>query len=523
MLDVGSTWDVSQRGIDDPADPAVIGGQGTNAWIAWEDNRNRPTEADEEIYVRPFTFTSFPSPASLISSASGPPQLRGSPLPVGDLAAWSQEGGEMAGGLVVASKSGRSWWFPASPAPVDPHPDRRRRVGAFTAVPTGIGQYAILWRNGYGILEGARLIHGSTFESLGAVTVNGPLAGAICLSSVPEHRSLQAGQLVNYRPPTAAILTDVGTGGVNCYMMILRAEGNLEPVGIGFLPLPANSPQPSVWGIKLVASGSQIGIAVWLEDPAHGGGPAGRLWLRTGKFIDGAYRMTSEWLDQGNSHGGLAVEAAADDRGMVWVSRVQGTGPNQGMWQAQRLGWDGSRAGPFIVSSLYSGEWSMVARPNGGFLGFQGLLGGVGGGEIQVTELNPNLLPERAWRWENVPMGASLSLQPEGDAVRILSDYGGQTFPGVGQALWRPFTVQDGSWNPLTRAYTLRCAGPAGMSVGIRYGPSLSAFPSFAGGRLNPPGWSPGTEGNLEKEFPADATPARFFKVHASWLRQVPP
>jgi hypothetical protein len=233
--------------------------------------------------------------------------------------------------------------------------------------------------------------------------------------------------------------------------------------------------------------------------------------------------MTSEWLDQGNSHGGLAVEAAADDRGMVWVSRVQGTGPNQGMWQAQRLGWDGSRAGPFIVSSLYSGEWSMVARPNGGFLGFQGLLGGVGGGEIQVTELNPNLLPERAWRWENVPMGASLSLQPEGDAVRILSDYGGQTFPGVGQALWRPFTVQDGSWNPLTRAYTLRCAGPAGMSVGIRYGPSLSAFPSFAGGRLNPPGWSPGTEGNLEKEFPADATPARFFKVHASWLRQVPP
>jgi hypothetical protein len=334
VLDVGSTWDLSQRGIDDPADPAVIGGQGTNAWIAWEDNRNRPTEADEEIYVRPFTFTSFPSPASLISSASGPPQLRGSPLPVGDLAAWSQEGGEMAGGLVVASKSGRSWWFPASPAPVDPHPDRRRRVGAFTAVPTGIGQYAILWRNGYGILEGARLIHGSTFESLGAVTVNGPLAGAISLSSVPEHRSLQAGQLVNYRPPTAAILTDVGTGGVNCYVMILRATGNLEPVGIGFLPLLANSPQPSVWGIKLVASGSQIGIAVWLEDPAHGGGPAGRLWLRTAKFMDGAYRMTSEWLDQGNTHGGLAVEAAADDRGMVWVSRVQGTGPNQGMWQA---------------------------------------------------------------------------------------------------------------------------------------------------------------------------------------------
>ena len=525
VLDVGGVWDVSEQGIDDPADPAVTGGLGggRNAWMAWEDNRNRPIGADEEIYAKPFIVAGSDRSASLISRASAPPQLRGSPLPVGDLAAWTQEGGEMAGGLVVASKSGRSWWFPASPAPVDPHPDLRRRVGAFTAVPTGIGQYAILWRNGYGILEGARLIYRAPIESLGAVTVTGPLAGAISLSSVPEHRSLQAGQLVNYRPPTAAILTDVGTGGVNCYIMVLRAEGNLEPVGIGFLPLPANSPQPSVWGIKLVASGSQIGIAVWLEDPAHGGGPAGRLWLRTGKFMDGAYRMTSEWLDQGNSHGGLAVEAAADDRGMVWVSRVQGTGPNQGMWQAQRLGWDGSRAGPFIVSSLYSGEWSMVARPNGGFLGFQGLPGGVGGGEIQVTELNPNLLPERAWRWENVPMGASLSPQPEGDAVRILSDYGGQTFPGVGQALWRPFTVQDGSWNPLTRTYTLRCAGPAGMSVEIRYGPSLSAFPSFSGGRLNPPGWPPGTEGNLEMAFPTDATPARFFKVHASWLRQVPP
>lgn len=149
--------------------------------------------------------------------------------------------------------------------------------------------------------------------------------------------------------------------------------------------------------------------------------------------------MATEWLDEGNSHGGLGVEVAADDRGMVWISRVRGTGPNQGAWEARRLDWDGSRSGPFIVGSQYSSEWSMVPRPSGGFIGFQGFFGGVGGGEIQVTELGPDLVPERAWRWENVPMGVSHSLQSEGDSVRIVSAYGQQLV----QALWRPFKPKN--------------------------------------------------------------------------------
>lgn len=150
------------------------------------------------------------------------------------------------------------------------------------------------------------------------------------------------------------------------------------------------------------------------------------------------------------------------------------------------------------------------------------VFGGVGGGEIQVTELGPDLVPERAWRWENVPMGVSHSLQSEGDSVRIVSAYGTNRQQLV-QSLWRPFKAMDGAWNPVSRSYLFRCTGPAGMAVGVYSGASPAAMEFLSGGQLSSPGWPSDQEGKWETQFPAGNATSRFFRAQAAWLRQVNP
>lgn len=223
VIDVGGRWNISQPGIDHPQDPAVIGGAGANAWVAWEDIRNDGLEADEDIYAKPFSKSIYLSPATLISTASGLPQMEGSPVQGGDMVAWMQEGGDMSAGLVLYSRAGGSWWWPATQPPAPVALDRRRRVGAFTTVPTGVGQNAILWRGAGGKLEGARLAY-NYFEYSERLALNNPPDGVIGISSVPEFRSTTAGQLADNRPPTAVILSSFpadGSGGVSCAGVVL--------------------------------------------------------------------------------------------------------------------------------------------------------------------------------------------------------------------------------------------------------------------------------------------------------------
>lgn len=514
VIDVTSPENISNPAVDRPEDASVAADAVSGAaWVAWEDSRHLHSPADEDIYLRPFTSLPWP-PATLLSSATEAPKVTGAPTLSGNWFAWLHGGGETAAGLVVNNPGTQSaQWFPATLPPVTAPAQSGNRPPAFAMVSTGASSWAVFRRGSNTALE-ADWFDGFTS---GRYVQTGPgIENVLGVGGVSLETDAQ-GQMI--RPALVSVVSEM-PGGPVCHVLPAAGATGYLPFSLGPLPASPLDPATSFWGIKIAAFGHRAVIAAWTGHALSNSqyGPDGRLWVRLVQWQNSTLSPLSGWIDAGALLYQHGPEVAAGEAGaFLSVMRSVTTGP--AVWNAVRIGWDGTVFPESLAASLNTPGISVV-RQGTGFIGFQGVIGGVGGGEMRVTEWDRMMRPVKAWQWLNIRLWGDLSLQSESDSVRLMGD-------GPAQALWRPFRTGRVFWNVATRNFSLEATGPAGMSVWVRHGPSPAALTEYATAAFEPPGGSflhpdigPGT---LRYQHP-DISPASwFFRLQAHWLYQVVP
>ena len=522
VIDVRAPVALTIPGVDRPEDPAVLaeGGGNGNVWIAWEDSRYSHSAADEDIYIKGFAAPAT-APAALFSVSSEPPKIEDSPLLAGEWMAWKHRGGETAAGLIVnAISGGPSLWFPSfRPTWV---PDQGgNRPGVFAIVNSAENMQVVLRFESDNVVASDWFSHITTCSpsGIGCGLFQGSMSFARSLTS-PESIagvSAEPGPIFTLtRPALASVVAYVGAVR-ECAVLAYYRNLQWQTFGLGFPP-PSGLPEATDYhGTRIAAAGTSAAVAVWAGDNAQNGRD-GRVWLRLIRADNSTVTPTSDWLDLGALAWNHGPQLAADSDGAVlFVQRPPGlTG-----WNAIRVRWDGTVEPERVASSLYSP--SLAVSPHGaGFIGFQNLQGGTGGGEVRVTEWDRTMHPVQAWQWWSMVLGGDLFLQSDNRDVRLSGITGVR--PGYG--IWRPLRAEPAYWNPVTRSFTLTATGPAGMDVRVWHGPSPADMPGYANAVFESPGpatWSSGGPGTLTFQAAGLTSASRFFRVEAYGLLRVTP